>query len=172
MAYSDPNGVSDPTTGQAILAAWGDIVRDDLEYVARNAPHSRVSKATTQSLTSGAWTAVTFPTETYDVGGMHSTSSNTSRLVIPAGEAGKYQFGGSADFDNNITGLRGTRWAKNGTALGPELLISSVGFCSMPTPVEVIPLVAGDYIELQARQDSGGALDIISATAWIMWVRV
>lgn len=173
MAYDDPNNTSNPTTGQPILAAWGDIARDDLEYLARNAPHCRVTKTTTQSLTTATWTAITFAsTETFDVGGMHSTASNQDRITIPAGEDGKYSFGGSIDFDNNVTGLRGVRFTKNGTAIGPALTITSVGFCSIIAPAGFTSLAAGDILRLEARQDSGGNLDVLSGTFWAKWERL
>ena len=173
MAYADPQATSNPTTGSPILAAWGDIVRDDLEYLARNAPHCRAVRSATQSLTTAAWTAISFTgTESFDVGGMHSTASNQDRVTIPAGEAGKYTYGGSIDFDNNVTGLRGARFTLNGVAFGPALTVTSVGFCSLLVPSDFTAFAAGDILRLEGRQDSGGNLDVLSATVWAKWDRV
>jgi hypothetical protein len=45
------------------------------------------------SISNNTATALTFDTETYDTDAYHSTSSNTSRITIPAGKAGYFQVG-------------------------------------------------------------------------------
>ena len=173
MAYDDPQNTSNPTTGQPILAAWGDIVRDDLEYLARNAPHCRAVRSATQTLTTATWTAILFTgTESFDVGGMHSTASNQDRVTIPAGEAGKYTYGASVNFDNDLTGLRGARFTLNGTAIGPTLTVPSVGFCSLIVPPDFTAFAAGDILRLEARHDKGSDLNVLSATLWCKWDRL
>lgn len=43
----------------------------------------KVTQSAGQAIGSGSWVQLTFDTETYDVGGFHSTSSNTNRLTMP-----------------------------------------------------------------------------------------
>lgn len=102
-----------------------------------------------------------FDTESYDPTGMHSTSSNTSRITIAV--PGLYVVTGQAQFQANATGFR---------QLG--IVINNFGgfynFVNMPANTtgtntklcvaDTIKLAAGDYIELDAYQTSGGALNV------------
>ncbi|WP_373071319.1 hypothetical protein [Gemmatimonas sp.] len=51
-----------------------------------------------QSVSATTATAVLFNTETFDVGGLHSTSVNTSRITIPAGGDGLWLFAHTVTF--------------------------------------------------------------------------
>lgn len=165
MAYADPQSTSNPTTGQPILAAWGDIVRDDLEYLARNRPHFRAYNSAALSIPNNAFTAVTLNSERFDVGGMHSTVSNTDRGTVPAGEAGKYSGWASGGYAAHATGVRINALVVNGatfianvraesaTDTTPEFIVDSL----------LYSLAAADYMSYYAFQNSGGALNL-SAT--------
>lgn len=125
-------------------------------------PRAGAYHATTQSLTNNTETAVLFNTEDYDVGAMHDTASNTSRFTVPTGGDGLYLLTGTVDFIASATGIRYLRWRKNGaTAISGTM--SQPGNASYNTQLVhtvVAALVAGDYVELVAYQDSGGALNI------------
>ena len=54
--------------------------------------------------------------ERIDVGAMHDTSSNTSRLTVPSG-GGFYGIGGRIEFAANSTGRRGIQIRLNGTTV-------------------------------------------------------
>src|SRR5690606_3374394 len=70
------------------------------------------------SLTSsGVPQALTFNSERYGTHGFHRTSSNTSRLTVPAGGAGKYSIGASARFAAHGTGERQLRLLLNGATI-------------------------------------------------------
>ena len=178
MAYADPQSTSNPTTGQPILAAWGDVVRDDLEYLARNKPHCRVYKSTATSIATATATALTFNSERYDVGGCHSTSSNTGRLTVPSGEAGKYLAGFHGSWDVNGTGYRQAYIRLNGTTIiGVDTKMAVTGAGTEHSVVTEYALVAGDYLEVVVTQTSGGALNMESASAyspefWFRWVAI
>lgn len=179
MAYADPQSTHNPTTGQVIPASWGDIVRDDLEYLARNKPHAKATRTSTQSINTATWTAVSLTSEDFDVGGMHSTASNQSRLTIPTGEDGKYVFTGDAKFASNATGtLRAARLVKNGTTViaHTQGMASGSYLAYMNVSTGPIALVATDYIELFVFQDSGGALNtsVTDGNTFLtgMWVAV
>lgn len=179
MAYADPQTTHNPTTGQIIPASWGDIVRDDLEYLARNKPHARVYNSAAISLPTGAVTALTFNSERYDIGACHSTSSNTSRLTVPSGEAGKYLIGATVGFAANPTGYRAILLQVNGvTTIAQQDAISlGAGSAMYLSICTENALAAGDYVELKAFQNSGGNLNALasgnySPEFWWEWVAI
>lgn len=109
--------------------------------------------------------AVTFDTETHDTGGMHSTSSNTSRITIPTGGSGMYLLGGGVEFAANATGYRQVALRINGTTViaGSRATSASGTVATLLMTNCIYPLNAGDYVELTAFQNSGGNLNINSA---------
>ena len=144
-------------------------------------PRAHVYNSANISITtSGTAQAMTFDSELKDSGGMHSTSVNTSRLTIPAGGSGFYIFGGNVTFAANATGYRGLEVRLVGvTPIAytrvPTVTTGSVGHRSCIAGA--YPLTAGDYIELFAIQNSGGALDAVAESAvgisfWATWVAV
>lgn len=120
---------------------------------------ARVYNSADIALTTGAATALTFNSERYDVGLLHSTSVNTGRITILV--AGVYDIGGCIRFESNATGVRDLYVRLNGTTTlvadrrnavnGEETIISVNG---------AYALAAGDYVELIARQTSGGNLNV------------
>ena len=120
-----------------------------------------VFRTTTQTLSNNTLTAITFDSELFDTNGFHSTSTNTSRITIPAGYGGTYRVSLNAIFDLNSSGLRQLRLLKNGSAyfLSPEMIGSSSIYTGV-TITYTLQLVAGDYIEMYALQGTGGNLAI------------
>lgn len=117
-----------------------------------------LSKSSDQTISTNTSTLVTWDTEEYDTDNLHSTSTNTSRVTIPAGLGGKYLLVG------------GITWSQADNAMsefavlvnGAEKVINyfaggSVGNSNMQRPIGyVLNVSAGDYIEIQCRQNSGG----------------
>lgn len=112
-----------------------------------------------QSITNATWTALTFTSEGIDSAGGHSTSSNTSRYT--AVHTGWYEVSAVVSFVFNATGARGARLAVNGTAVAGRSLIPAIGVTySTDVPLaRKVYLTAGQYLELQAFQSSGGSLN-------------
>jgi hypothetical protein len=114
--------------------------------------------------------AVTWDTELFDVGGMHSTSSNTSRFTVPTGGDGLYLITTVVVFAANGTGLRRAQIRKNGAELvglsGNTVMhgVTAAGDVGVPLTA-IADLAAGDYLEVYAWQSSGGALNINSGAA-------
>ena len=113
--------------------------------------------STTQSINNATATAITWDTETIDTDGYHSTSSNTSRITIPSGKAGKYyvytffDWGATTSgycrnmiYKNNVSQKQFTR--DGNTPEGGTTLISCV-----------LDLAVGDYVEAFGYQNSGSA---------------
>lgn len=176
MAYVDPQSINNPTAGATLPAAWGDTVRDDLEWLARNKPHCRVYNSAAQSIPDVTHTAITFDTERVDVGGLHSTVSNTSRITVPSGGDGWYSIGGGLEYAAvNTTGIRQAEIKLNGSTI---IAIQQVPAANIVQQCNVScfwQLAAGDYVELVAFQSSGGALNVDAATSyspefWATWM--
>ena len=116
-----------------------------------------------QSLSDNTATILNFNSETYDTDGFHDNSTNNSRITIPTGLGGKYLIQGMVHLESdNTTGVRKLLLWKNGTGTGTNRLINFFrpGESTQNILIsKVISLVAGDYVELQGLQTSGGSLN-------------
>jgi hypothetical protein len=123
----------------------------------------------TQSISNNTYTAITFPSEGWDTDGFHDTSSNTSRITIPAGKGGKYQFTFMGNFNSNVTTSLYTSFYKNGSALTGEgldsagTLYNERGNADSFIGAITVDAVATDYFEIYVYQDSGGTTKTISS---------
>lgn len=121
---------------------------------------------TTQSLTSGLGATLSLNSEDFDVGTMHDTSTNNTRVTIPAGNNGVYMVIGGTAFQSNATGYRQLTIVKNAiTTIASVIVPVNSGTVQTNAQVTVMAsLVASDYLELNAVQTSGGSLSVGSAT--------
>lgn len=159
MGFVDPQTVSNPTSGAAISAAWGDATRDAIVYCGTNKPHCNAYNATPQNVLNVTNTALALTTERYDIGSMHSTSTNTSRIT--AVDSGKYLLIGSVAWDNNSTNGRWVFFRADGaTTLAGGNFRSAYGTSDMQT-ITIQQLGAGSYVELLAYQDSAATRTIL-----------
>lgn len=122
--------------------------------------YARVVQNTPQSLTNGAVTAITMDTVMFS-GGIVWDSGNATR--IPVALAGIYQVNVGVLFAASGAGSYRQLWVhKNGStavrhAYNILCPVSSTQVLSV-TGSSLMSLAAGDYLELIAVQDSGGAL--------------
>lgn len=150
-------------------AKVGNVPYDDIDATLAKLGRCQVFNNGTQSISSGAFAALTFNAEDFDDGAMHSTSSTTSRITIPTGMGGIYLVGGGTFFAANATGVRQALLAKNGGA--PKVagaIVAGFSVSGVGPTVSVqglFSLAAADYVEIQVFQDSGGALNVGSAGA-------
>lgn len=132
----------------------------------------RVTRSTTLSLTTGTLTAVNWDTEDYDVGGFHSTVTNTNRLTAPA--SGYYQCTTAIGFDANATGARWVFILRSDGALigtvyeAPAPAGYNTGLSCSGTKL----FNAGQYAEVQVAQWSGGNLNMLSTNNFFEMVKV
>jgi len=117
------------------------------------------SNATT-SISNATNTAITFNSENFDTDGFHSTVTNTSRITIPSGKAGKYLVVGQIFIQNGGSGTRRLDVFKNGTTFArtqnfPDA--SEQGYVNLSVTMD---LAVGDYIELYVFQNNGSSLNI------------
>lgn len=135
-----------------------------------NPPRCRVSNSAAIShTTSGTAQVLTFDTELLDSGGMHSTSVNTGRITVPTGGGGMYVISATASFAANATGFRSLQIRVNGVTTIAQQMPMCVTTAATQTHVNVstmYPLAAGDYLEVLANQNSGGALNINANSDW------
>lgn len=127
------------------------------------APACRVYKATGQSINNITLTALTFDNERFDNDGMHSTSSNTSRITFT--KPGVYVVSGSVAWDsaNSKNVWLGIRL--NGVSSSSYLAAqwTPAGFSAEATVSTIYKFAAGDYIELMVYQQHGSALSTLAA---------
>lgn len=160
MAYVDPNTVHNPSTGTVAPAAWGDTIRDDLEFLV-DPPVCAVKATSAQSVGASSNTVLTAGTETFDNDTMHSTVTNTSRITIQT--AGRYLVFPTVRFAAASGGARVVHLQVNGgtpvpvgafvadAALGTDVVISG----SKP-----FTFAATDYVEVVAFQSTAGSLNV------------
>lgn len=146
--------------GTLTAALWNDDVRDAINFFL-NPPSGQFRQSAAQSIANNTYTALLFDVEESDNDSGHSTVANTSRYN--AVTAGRFQLsGGYSAAASAGGGRRITRWAVNGTAVnGSNAGQTSDANVVYNQPARVITqfLNVGDYVELWAFQDSGGALN-------------
>ena len=122
----------------------------------------RLTISANQSCANNTGTMINWDTENYDTDAFHSTSTNTSRITIPAGKAGYYSISATGAFSSNSTGQRYFAFYKNGSF---EQIFGRAAGYSADTVLSgtvVLNLAVGDYIQIEAFQNSGGALNFES----------
>jgi hypothetical protein len=163
MAYIDPNTVHNPATGTVAPAAWGDTIRDDLEFLI-DPPACSARNSTTQSINNTTFTVLTANSENFDNNAMHSTVTNTSRITCQT--AGRYLFFTRHRWATNGTGARVIQYRINGVdpgATAQQLMAvpaAGGGVDHQHTATWSLTLAAGDYVEVAGYQDSGVALNV------------
>lgn len=123
-------------------------------------PQARVYNNAAISVANATLQALTFNSERFDSGGMHSTTGNTSRLTVPI--TGLYLIGATLGWDANATGYRGLHFRINGATYIATNMTASV---TAARPVfhattTLYQLAASEYVEAVVEQGSGGALNV------------
>lgn len=128
----------------------------------RRQPLCKVKKSADQTgIVTATSTAATWDSEDWDALGMHSTSSNTSRITIK--RPGIYRFRGYAHFDSNDTGLRQVIFYKNGVADSDTTTSAATVAGQDKVPHEdYYSMVAGDYLEMYVWQNSGANRSLLA----------
>ena len=117
-----------------------------------------------------AGVAIGLDEEVYDTDGIHSTTTNTSRLTVPVGVSA-VELSGRVSADGVLANKVAFAYIrKNGADFpgAPAMLVESnltsahLTMGSSPP----IPVVAGDYFELFLLIQDDNAVDILAATTW------
>lgn len=140
-------------------------IRDALVFLLKT-PRVRAWRNGSFSLTNNTWTVVPLNAETFNTDNMHSNTTNNSRLT--ATTAGAYTVYYQCVFTNNTSGQRQVDILKgaagnhasgviqnnaNADAIGGLLVTTLSGTFE-------VEMAAGEYLEMFALQNSGGALTI------------
>lgn len=162
MAYTTPRtwvAGERPTAAQ-----FNQEIRDNIAALA-NPPSCRVYRGADQSIPATTVTTILWTLEEWDsTAGMHSTSVNTSRIVAPI--SGVYTVTFQAVFQGNATGRRSILLLANGTTYfgkdeRPPVTAGGPDHTAMSITMDW-KLTAGQYVEAQVAQTSGGALNFLS----------
>lgn len=166
MAYSDGATIYNPTTGTVVPVAWLDQINDNMAWLANPDQVSLSGAATTTS--NNTYTDLAVSTELIDSAGMHSGSNR----YVTIQTAGMYLFTATAQFDANNTGARLIRFQVNATT---NYVVGQITAASATNDVylngtQPLSLAVGDTVRVQARQASGGALDVTCTSFYGRWM--
>ena len=119
-----------------------------------------LTKSAVQSCANNTGVKITWDTENFDTDNFHDPSTNTSRITIPAGKAGKYSISATGSFSPNATGQRYFALYVNNVLI---IILSRNAGNSVAdlgqSGTAILNLAVSDYVELEAFQNSGGALN-------------
>lgn len=132
------------------------------------------AESTEVTIPSGTVTLLPLPGESWDVGNMHSTTTNTSRLSAPAD--GIYHVTATIMWRANPNGsMRYVTVRRNGILHDVALaqippVNSTVNFTTVVVSAQ-IKLAASDYVEVSVFQDSGSSVNVaVGSHVELTWV--
>jgi hypothetical protein len=144
------------------------MVTDERRFTTELGPRCEAGQdsGTTQTIANTAdantFVAVALDLDVYDSDGLHSTSSNTTRITVP--QAGYYEVLCYTNWVSNATGSRKTRGRVNGSTLLKASGGRGDGAASTHVQAsDRVDLAVNDYVELTVSQNSGGNLDVSNA---------
>lgn len=154
--------IATAAVGQKLSAVlWNNQVYNLANFWNNKKPLCVAYDTAAPSIPSGGLNAVNLAAEYIDTDGMHSISSNTSRVTIQT--AGWYKVWGGVAFNSNTTGTRGGAIRMNGTTI-VEPTYCHYAATNFNTTFRLnegwMQCVVGDYFEVQAYQNSGAALNL------------
>lgn len=131
--------------------------------------HARVQNVVGQAMADNTIVVATFEAEGEDPLGFHDPAVNPTRMTIPAGLGGLYLIDYHCQMPNPATTHDLVAWIKKN---GAELLLPAFGatgdgnYGPSNTVLlglqAVLPLVAGDYVEINVRQQSTASRTMVS----------
>ncbi len=130
-------------------------------------PAASAYKAAAQNIPNAAATALTFDTNLYD-NGVHSTSTNPTRFTAPTGlGTGLYSFVGQVTWAALAGGTSRQLqlWKNAATQVGQVAVPINGGAATTINLAWQGQLAGGDYLEIYAYQDSGGAANTVGGEA-------
>jgi hypothetical protein len=160
LTLTTPLTVTSGGTGVGTCSAGQILIGSGANAAAFTTPDGcRVYNSAAQSIPNSTQTNLSFNTERYNNGGMHSTISNNSRIT--AQKAGVYVITGNVEFASNATGMRVVGVILNGATPMAEVRIPAVnGNTTILSVSTLLHMAINDYVELFVYQDSGGALNV------------
>jgi hypothetical protein len=123
-------------------------------------------KSATQTCTNGANTVLTWQNEYLDTDSFHSTSTNTSRITIPSGKAGKYQVAAQTNWTTDTTAQCNITIIKNGSMIVTNVYGNARWFSRSLAVSTVVDCAVSDYLEVQMTVSGGVNLDTEQYATW------
>lgn len=175
MVLAVPSWATNVVPGQFDTSALFNTVGNNGTFLT-NPPIFGAYQSTAQSIPNTTLTAVGMDTTLIDSYTGHSNVTNNSRYTPTA--AGWYLFIGSVSYAQNATGNRLAEFHKNGSGTAINLGQSAQFTCDTSNLSTVHTLTVAqmngtsDYMELDAYQTSGGALNSGPAQTgmWVFWM--
>lgn len=133
--------------------------------VGQNVPGCRVTNTAATSFTTATDTVIPFAGERFDTDSMHDTVTNNSRITCKT--PGLYALSLSVEWNPSTAGSREGVIRLNGTTIIAQSTGKATDEASRDNAVDVNTLwlfAAGDYVEAIGRQNSGGALALVTTT--------
>jgi hypothetical protein len=163
-ANNTPSRLAVGTDDMSLVADSGQAA--GLKYAWPNLPSCLARHSISQSIASGStFVALSFNTDLHDDHGFHSTVSNTSRLTVPTGYAGKYIVFANFAWTASATGRRWGAIRYNGSEIKAHEVDFAPGAaeaCGFSLSVGPIALADADYVECGGYQSSGGSLSVLA----------
>jgi len=128
-------------------------------------PECQIFNSAAISIPTGAgYTTLTFDSEVFDTGAMHSTSSNTDQITMP--EAGIYLLQAKVRWAANATAYREFVFVRNETdALGAKTVWPGLATAWPMTVACLQEFAVNDYVECWVRIGAAGAATNVEAEA-------
>lgn len=123
-------------------------------------PQARVFNSANIATVNNIIKTLTFDSEAFDEGALHSTSANTDRLTAPI--TGIYEIGCGVSWASNATGARLALLQVNGGSfIAGDYKNAVNGDTTLHNLHTTFRLAAGDYVTVSVKQSSGGALNVL-----------
>ena len=128
-------------------------------------PNFQAKLSTNQTIGNATWTKVALATQSWDSDSAYDTS--TYRFTVPSGKDGLYLFTAGVGIE---PGLSETKTALINLYLGGSRLMTAgyrlygdqAASRLIVTPIWILDLAAGNYVELYFYHEDGGNLDLSS----------
>jgi len=129
-------------------------------FFAQNTPGVTLNKSATQSIATGAWTALVWDVEVTNSAGMHNGTNNT-RITFPS--AGMYLVTFNGEWTASTTAQRLAALQVNGTTREFQLNEAPGDQRQAFTLTALRKFSAGDYVEAVVFQNTGSSLNFINS---------
>ena len=120
------------------------------------------------NIANNTFTTLTYASEEFDTDAFHDNSSNTDRITIPAGKAGKYLITAKLDIDPATASSRRdlyiSQYNSSNVSIRDKFMrtASVTGTNIACLQSTVFDAAVGDYFITQCYQNSGGNMNIES----------
>ncbi len=157
--------------GKADYAKLSNLPASDITKLRQLGKGCRVYMSASQAFVSGTPAAFGFGLERWDDAAFHDPVTNSNRITIPTGWAGRYEVGCAVAWSGGGVGARIAQLRLNGATVIDQMTLdgqanSGPNFPPFATPW---PLVAGDYLEVIGNQTAGAARNA-QAEFWVIYI--